>query len=128
MVADLEVTNERPKAAPGDWFRTRRGRSHCCKMYCLPGRAFVGTIDEGTYIGPVHNVKESAAFVAVLVPSLGLHTDGNIPDLVWVSVHCAHNLRHDWNRPVADAPKVGPDAIDRWKQNGLENQFIEGFN
>ena len=125
MNQGLEVTNVRPDVGPGDWFRTVMGRVHCCRMYCLPGVELIGNVSPGTYIGPVHDVKESDTFVAILVPFLGLHsnTSATIPELVWITVHCAHNLQHDWNRPVAYAHKVASDELNRGKQNGWMNCF-----
>ena len=117
----LEVTNDRPSVERGDWFRTAVGAGHCCRMYCLPGDGLLGNVPEGTYIGPVHDVWESRAFVTVLVPRVALSPDA--PELVWISVWKAHNRQNYWGRPQAFAHKCTRAELERWRQNGWQNVY-----
>ena len=125
--------NERPPVARGDWFRTVVGKKHCCRMYCLPGVGLIGNVVRGTYIGPVHdvNVSENEEFLAVLVPfphsgaDCRLVASADIPKLVWITVHCAHNLNRDWSQPVSYADKVPCAEFAIWKRNGWTNHFWE---
>ena len=122
----------RPDVARGDWFRTVLGRRHCCRMYCLPGEGLIGNVARGTYIGPVHEVgvSEDEEFLAVLVPfpHSGADWRDDIPELAWITVHCAHNLKHDWNKPVSYAIKVTCAEFAIWERNGWTNHFLSPQN
>ena len=125
--------NSRPHVARGDWFRTCLGKRHCCRMYCLPGDGLIGDVARGTYIGPVHDVDVSEEFLAVLVPFPHFGVFSSVwncwrsedPELVWITVHCAHNLENDWNKPVSYAIKVTCVEFARWVRNGWANHFLD---
>ena len=58
-------------------------------------------IFEDTYMGPVHDVQMTKDYLAILVPFVHSYlTAGmqDVPELVWVSVYCAHNGRRDYSR------------------------------
>ena len=129
---DYALLEQMPTVARGDWFITPAGKPHCCRMYLEPGNGLVGgNVAPGTYLGPVHDhrVTNHGEFLAVLVPSVwtpprnGVAHGMDPPSLVWITVHCAHNLRMDWTRPVSYALKIA--AVEQWRLAGWENIYLD---
>ena len=103
-------------------------------MYLSPGTGQpLGNIQQGTYLGPVHDSQWSAdgVYLAICVPYV--HTasqkifenPSDAPSLVWISIYCAHNHRRDWSKPVHFAKKVSPKEIQSWADHGWVNQFLD---
>ena len=76
----------------------------------------VGTNPECDGLGMVGNMDDIFALIEDLFAW--------IEELVWITVHCAHNLENDWNKPVSYAIKVTCVEFARWERNGWANHFL----
>ena len=104
----------RPLVQRGDWFQGRGPMSRVVlRYYLLPPSqglpAYTDTrIEPWQYLGPVHEVEETAVFTSILVPHFG---EG--PDLRWVNA---------WRSGVDFAYKV---EIWPWILLGWRNRFLD---
>ena len=114
--------SERPRPRRGDWIEAKGASSRIVlKFYSAPPKRGIEIeahtyVNPYQYLGPVHDVEDSAEFVSVRLPH---PTTGK---LVWTNIcswSCTKARGGDYAFVVAD------ERLAAWLREGFRNEFLD---